>query len=86
MTNFSNLNSTIQAGIISAIVALLTTILSLLTKGWIEKKIHVNKLETEHKYEQQKGLKNLLSKNKMQLLNISEQLNHRLWNYIENYS
>lgn len=75
-----------QAAIIAAITALITTFLSFVTKSWIEKRIHINKLESEHKYEQQKYLKTLLAKNKMQLLNIAEQLNHRLWNYSENYS
>lgn len=75
----------LQAIIISIFTALITTIISLSTKNWFQKKILNYKLENEHKYEQQKHLKSLLSKNKIQLLNIAEQLNHRLWNYGENH-
>ena len=75
-----------QAAIIAALTALLTTMLSFVTKSWIEKRIHLNKLESEYRYEQQKNLKAILSKNKMRLLNAGESLNHRLWNNIENHS
>ena len=83
---FLGLTPQTQAAIIAALTALLTTVLSFLTKSWIEKRIHLNKLESEYRYEQQKNLKALLSKNKMRLLNAGESLNHRLWNHIENHS
>jgi hypothetical protein len=83
---FKNLTPQIQAAIIAAITAILTTILSFITKSWIEKKVLINKLESEYKYEQQKKLKALLAKNKMRLLNSAEALNHRLWNFMENHS
>lgn len=86
MNVIKDLSPQTQAALIAAGTALITTLLSFLTKSWIEKKVHVNKLESEHKYEQQKFLKTLLAKNKMQLLNIAEQLNHRLWNFTENYN
>lgn len=76
----------ILAAIIAAITALVTTLISFSSKSWVERKILINKLESEYKYEQQKNLKNLLSKNKMRLLNASESLNHRLWNYTENHA
>ncbi|MBI5539349.1 MAG: hypothetical protein HY951_04770 [Bacteroidia bacterium] len=85
MTFLKDYSPEAQAAIIAAFTAIITTLLSFLTKSWIEKRIHLNKLENEHKYEQQKILKTLLAKNKMQLLNIAEQLNHRLWNFSENY-
>jgi hypothetical protein len=83
---FKNLTPQIQAAIIAAVTAILTTILSFITKSWIEKKVLINKLESEYKYEQQKNLKALLAKNKMRLLNSAEALNHRLWNFMENHS
>jgi len=83
---FKSLTPQIQAAIIAACIALLTTILSFITKSWIEKKVLINKLESENKYEQQKNLKVLLAKNKMRLLNSAEALNHRLWNFMENHS
>lgn len=86
MNLIKEMSPEIQVAIIAAGTAMITTLLSFITKSWIEKKVHVNKLESEHKYEQQKFLKSLLAKNKMQLLNIGEQLNHRLWNFTENYN
>jgi hypothetical protein len=85
MNIFKNISSEAQIALIAAVTALITTLLSFLTKSWIEKNIFISKLESEHKYEQQKNLKVLLAKNKMQLLNIAEQFNHRLWNFSENY-
>jgi hypothetical protein len=83
---YRSLTPQIQAAIIAAITAILTTILSFLTKSWIDKKVLIDKLESEYKYEQQKNLKALLAKNKMRLLNASESLKHRLWNFMENHS
>ena len=84
--SFKNFTPQIQAAIIAATTALMTTILSFITKSWIEKRVLINKLESEYKYDQQKDLKALLAKNKMRLLNSAEALNHRLWNFMENYS
>ncbi len=74
----------------AALIAFLTTIvtlsLSYLLKFLWERHFHVFKLEAEYKYEQRKKIKDILSKNKMQLLNCCESLNHRLWNFSDNHS
>lgn len=71
---------------LSAIVATLTTVLiNLIFKVSQEKKILKNKLFIEHQNEQQKKIKNALSKYKVQILESSEFLNHRLINISRNY-
>lgn len=69
------------AAIVAAITSLVTLFLTLLTKNFIEKKLLVFKLDTEHKFEQRKKIKNVLATNKSHLLNACENLNHRLWNF-----
>lgn len=75
------------AAIVAAITSLVTLLLTLLTKNFIEKKLLVFKLDTEHKFEQRKKIKNVLATNKSHLLNACENLNHRLWNFakLEHY-
>lgn len=69
------------AAVVAAITSLATLLLTLLTKNFIEKKLLVFKLNTEHKFEQRKQIKNVLATNKSHLLNACENLNHRLWNF-----
>lgn len=59
--------------------------------GWIAKIIYERytlnyKLKVEYDFEQKKRLKEEIAKNKMHLLNIAEEFNHRLWNLNENIS
>ena len=86
MSAFKSLPPEAQAAIIAAGTAILTTILGFVFKSFIEKNVHLKKLENEYKYEQLRSLKTLLAKNKMRLLNAAEALNHRLWNFTENHS
>lgn len=72
--------------IISAGTSLLTLVITLSTKNWIERNFLIFKLRKEHEYEQRKGIKNVLSKYKVHLINSGEFLNHRLWNLSKNYS
>lgn len=72
--------------IISAGTSLLTLIITLSTKNWIEKRFLIFRLQKEHEYEQRKAIKNVLSKYKVHLINSGEFLNHRLWNLSKNYS
>ncbi|HMI79365.1 MAG TPA: hypothetical protein VK484_11260 [Ferruginibacter sp.] len=69
------------AAVVAAITSLTTLLLTLLTKNFIEKKLLVFKLNTEHKFEQRKQIKNVLATNKSHLLNACENLSHRLWNF-----
>lgn len=78
--------TTIFAACVAAVTSLLTVIGAAIIKGFWERNIQTFKLSQEHRYAQQKQLKDILSRNKIQLLNIAEQLNHRLWNFSENHS
>ncbi|WP_371380437.1 hypothetical protein [Sporomusa aerivorans] len=68
---------------------MITLIIALFTpklKELFDRQFQLFKLQSEHEYEQRKEVKKILSKNKIQLLNACEELNHRLWNfYGENY-
>jgi hypothetical protein len=82
---FKNLAPQVVAAIVAAITSIATLLISSLFKAFYEKHFHLFKLEAEHRYEQRKKIKEILSKNKIQLLNCAESLNHRLWNFSENY-
>lgn len=74
----------LQAGLISSI-----TSISILIIGWIFKIIYERnslnfKLKKEFNFEQKKKLKEEIAKNKIQLLNAAEELNHRFWNFSQN--
>ncbi len=71
--------------ITSFITAVLTVIITIALRSWYEKRFHIFKLESEHRYTQRKKIKEILSTNKIQLLNCCESLNHRLWNFSTNY-
>ncbi|MFQ5532073.1 MAG: hypothetical protein ACE5ES_05655, partial [Candidatus Nanoarchaeia archaeon] len=80
-----NIDPKIVAAIISAIVSIVVVILSFIFRSVFEKHFHLFKLKSEHIYDQRKQIKSILSKNKRRILNISEMLNHRLWNFSNNY-
>lgn len=81
-----NLDPKIVAALIAAIVSVITLILTLTTKNFLERKLHIRKLEADHEYEQRKSIKAVLSKHKVHLLNSCESLNHRMWNFANNHS
>lgn len=71
----------ILAGI-SAITSIITT---LLIKPWIDNKFHQSKLGIDFKAEQQKKIKEVLGKYKVHLIKVCDEVNHRYWNFTENY-
>ena len=75
----------LKVALISAIVSIGIWILSIFFDPVKEKITYVYKLKTEHKYEQKKEIKNVLAKYKMQLINTTDALNHRLLNLHDNY-
>lgn len=75
----------IVAALIAALVSLVTVLLGFLFKAWFERHFLIFKLESEHRYEQKKKIKEVLARHKTQLLDAGEALNHRLWNFSENY-
>ena len=64
--------------IIAAAVGAVVAIITLFITPSINKRFHIFKLKTEYRYDQQKQIKEQLSKNKMQFLNLSETLYYRL--------
>jgi len=75
----------IVAALIAATVSVVTVLLGFLFKAWFERYFLIFKLESEHRYEQKKKIKEVLARYKTQLLDAGETLNHRLWNFSENY-
>lgn len=72
--------------VISTITTIVVFFLTLFTKRYIDTRILSSKLETEHKFEQRKRIKEVLAKYKVHLLTACEDLNHRLWNFSSNYN
>lgn len=73
------------AALIAAAVSVVTVLLGFLFKAWFERYFLIFKLESEHRYEQKRKIKEVLARYKTELLNAGETLNHRLWNFSENY-
>lgn len=78
-------NPNIVAALIAAAVSVVTVLLGFLFKAWFERYFLIFKLESKHRYEQKKKIKEVLARYKTQLLDAGESLNHRLWNFSENY-
>lgn len=72
--------------IISAVTTVVVFFLTLFTKRYVDTRILSSKLETEHRFDQRKKIKEVLAKYKVHLLTTCEDLNHRLWNLANNYS
>jgi len=64
--------------IISAVTTVVVFFLTLLSKNYIDTKILRSKLDTEHKFSQQKQIKEVLAKYKVHLLTACEDFNHRM--------
>jgi hypothetical protein len=79
-----NLDPKIISVLISAGTTLVIFILSSIGKSFWDKYFHNYKLKADHKYEQRKKIKEAISKYKVRLMDSSESLNHRLWNFSDN--
>ncbi len=75
-----------QVTLISVVVSFITFLLTIVIKNYFENRLHKRKLETEHKFNQQKMIKEVLAKYKVHLLTSCEDFNYRMWNFSENYS
>lgn len=71
--------------LISAITTVIVFFITLFSKRYFDTRILSSKLETEHKFDQRKRIKEALVKYKVQLLTACEDLNHRLWNFSHNH-
>lgn len=73
-----------------ALISILTTIFTFFITNWFksyfDNKLHANKINTQHRIEEQKKIKDQISKYKIHLLTTGEDLNHRFWNLRENYN
>ena len=81
---YLSLDSKVQGAIIGGLVSLM-----IFFSGWIFKIIYDRyslsfKLKWEFQFEQKKSIKQEIAKTKTPLLNVSEELNYRLWNFIPN--
>jgi hypothetical protein len=70
----------IQTALIAAATSILTFILSLVTKNYLEGKSYTKKLEKDYTYEQRKKVKDAIAAHKGHLLNAASSLNGRLKN------
>lgn len=75
----------IIAATISAVVSIIVVVLSFILRSFFERHFHMFKLEAEHEYEQRKKIKDVIAQYKTRLLDAAETLNHRLWNFADNY-
>ena len=76
---------TISSNIItSATVSIITCLLTLALKNFLERKLYTFKLRSNHDYEQRSQIKKIISKYKIRILETGESLNHRLWNFSNN--
>lgn len=84
----NSLDPKIASALIAAVTILITLFITIFIgerfKRHNEKELHLEKLIDEHKLEEQKKIKESISKNKIQLINAAESLNHRLWNFSSN--
>ncbi|GEM50744.1 hypothetical protein EB1_05340 [Empedobacter brevis NBRC 14943 = ATCC 43319] len=74
-------NEKILPILISTVTTIIVFFLTLLTKNYIETKVLRSKLDTEHKFDQRKKIKEVLAKYKVHLLTACEDFNHRMWNF-----
>ncbi|NOQ71763.1 MAG: hypothetical protein GQ574_07175 [Crocinitomix sp.] len=82
---FLSLDIKVQAALIAALTSLLTFIISISSKNFLERKIHSSKLKSNYEYEQRKLIKDVLAKNKGHLIHSAHSLNGRFKNYTKNY-
>lgn len=72
--------------VLAALSALTSIITTLLIKPWLDNKFHQLKLGIDFKAEQQKKIKEVLGKYKVHLIKVCDEVNHRYWNFTENYN
>lgn len=55
-------------------------------KAKIESNSHIDKLDKTHEHEERKKIKAVISKNKVNIIDAAEALNHRMWNFNHNHT
>jgi len=74
-----------QVALISICVSVLTFLIINWLKNYFENKLLQRNLETEHKFDQRKKIKEAIAKYKVHLLTACEDVNHRFWNFSSNH-
>ena len=77
-------DTTFLVGVVSAVVALLTTVLASPLRYLVDRLAVRHRLRTEYEFEQRKKLRELIGKYHGRLLHAAERLNHRFWNLYQN--
>jgi len=75
-----------QVALISICVSILTFLVTNWLKNYFENKLLQRNLETEHKFEERKKIKEAIAKYKVHLLTACEDVNHRFWNLSSNHN
>lgn len=74
-----------EIALISAVVSVITFLITHWVKNYFDKKLHLGKLRTDHKFQEQKKIKEAIAKYKVHLVSACEDLNHRFWNFARNH-
>jgi hypothetical protein len=72
------------AALVAGLISIISGIIGALLKYFIDNKSITYKVKYEYTFDQQKKIKELLSKSKTPLIKASEELNYRLWNLRQN--
>jgi hypothetical protein len=80
-----DMSDDIKVALIAGGVSIGLWVLSFFFEPFKEKVTSLFKLKIEHKYDEKKKIKEVISKYKMQMLYASEELNYRIWNLYRNY-
>lgn len=75
-----------QVALISVCVSVITFLITNWLKNYFENKLLQRKLKTEHRFEEQKKIKEAIAKYKIHLLTACEDFNHRFWNLSSTYA
>lgn len=79
---FQKIDPKLQSAIISACTTIIVLLLGWLWKIFYDRHSLKQKLKLEYTFEQQKSIKEEISKSKTPLLQAAENLNYRLWNLL----
>ncbi|MBW8359765.1 MAG: hypothetical protein K0M63_08215 [Weeksellaceae bacterium] len=74
-----------QIAVISATVSIITVLVTNWIKNYFDSKLHLGKLKTDHRFQEQKKIKEAIAKYKVHLVSACDDLNHRLWSIARNH-
>ncbi|MGD1945537.1 MAG: hypothetical protein ACFB0A_04520 [Croceivirga sp.] len=77
---FKELDVKILAALIAAITSIITVLITIGTKNFLEKNLHSYKLKSNYAYDQKRKIKDVIAQNKGHLLSAAASLNGRMKN------